>query len=124
MSREAILVGKVSTHVIARMYSVFPGTYRAFIIRTKFALNFEKFVVINRIFLERTAELIFFAFDVWWSISDASAKLELEVETFMKPLGNCSQFFVCQKLLKNWLFNRNFRLRPMYDCSPWNISRK
>ena len=60
MSREAILVGKVSTHVIARMYSVFPGTYRAFIIRTTFALNFEKFVVINRIFLllvnsERTA---------------------------------------------------------------------
>jgi hypothetical protein len=47
---EAILVGKVSTHVAARIYSVFPGIYRAIIIRTTFALNFEKFVV-NRIFV-------------------------------------------------------------------------
>ena len=47
---EAILVGKVSTHVVVRIFSVFPGMYRTIIIRTTFALNFEKLVV-NRIFV-------------------------------------------------------------------------
>ena len=43
-------------------------------------------------------------------MSVALAKLELEVETIMKPLVSVSKFFVRQKLFKNWFFNSNFRL--------------
>jgi hypothetical protein len=43
ITSDAILVGKLSIYVLAMMYSVFPGMYRAFIMGTTIALNFEKF---------------------------------------------------------------------------------
>lgn len=35
-----------------------------------------------------------------FSLSDASAKHELLVDTWMTPLGSSSHFYICQKLLK------------------------
>ena len=42
ITSDAILVRKWSIHVVAMMYPVFPGMYRAFIMGTTLALNFEK----------------------------------------------------------------------------------